>query len=129
MFIQTSYHQQTPRHAPLPVGPRESCFEMHQRISPVVLLTGTPRARLSVFETVDAGKLMRELSRCAIDGVRIRGMLCELGALTPRSRNTLNCFLRNGGLRLFQKSQGGGSVMHRFAWYELQRYLGLRWER
>jgi len=104
-------------------------FELYQRISPVVILSGN-KGRWAVFEAQSSTLIMRELSRCGQEGIRIRGMMCELGALHPRSLRTLNCFLRiSGGLRLFAKSTSYGSIMHRFAWYEFQTYLSLRWVR
>jgi hypothetical protein len=126
MFIQ----QHNPRTAVQPIRlPGESTFELYLRIDPVVIISGN-KGRWHAFEAESAGHLMRELHRLGEEGIRIRGVLCELGVLSVRSRDALNCFLRHGpGLRLFKKGEARGAKYNRFAWYELQRYLGFRWVR
>jgi len=110
--------------------PGESTYELYLRLnSPVVIISGN-KGRWHAFEAVSAGHLMAELHRLGVEGIRVRGMLCELGALSVRSRNALNCFLRQGpGLRLFKKGEARGAKYNRFAWYEFQQYLAFRWVR
>ena len=101
---------------------------MYARIDKVVVISGT-RRQWSIFETASAQRLMREFERCGEEGVHIRGVLCELGLLHPRSLSALNCLLRHGpGLRLFGKHHGR-TFRHRFGWYALQDYLAMRWVR
>jgi len=126
MFIQQTNPYQRPAEQPTRL-PGESMFELYLRIDPVVILSGN-KGRWAVFEAKNAATLMREFARCGREDVRIRGVVCNLGALHPRSLRALNCFLRHsGGLRLFAKSTKYGNIAHRFAWYEFQQYLGLRW--
>lgn len=109
--------------------PGESTFELYHRIDPVIIISGN-KGQWHAFESVSALTLMRELHRLGEEGIRVRGMLSDLGALSVRSRNALNCFLRQGhGLHLFKKGEARGAKYNRFAWYEFQQYLAFRWVR
>ena len=129
MFIQQT--NPTQRTAVQPIRlPGESTFELYQRLdSPVVIISGN-KGRWHAFEAISAAHLMRELHRLGVEGIRVRGMLSDLGALSVRSRNALNCFLRVGpGLSLFMRGEARGAKYNRFAWMDFQRYLGFRWVR
>ena len=102
-------------------------FELYYRMTPVVILSGN-KGRWDVFETANAHTLMREFQRLGEERVRIRGVISSVGILHPRSLNALNCFLRHGeGLRFFKRGETRGAKYHRFAWYDFQKYLALRW--
>ncbi len=102
-------------------------FELHLRTESVVILTER-KGGWDVFESVDAGRLFRELIRCGREKIRVRGMVCERGALDHRSLQTLNCFLRhNPRLAAFANVSAFNGTLHRHSWTEFQRFLGLRW--
>jgi hypothetical protein len=124
MFIPAK----TRRPEALTAGPGDTTFEMYLRTESVVLITGEG-SHWDVFESVHAGRIMRELRRCGRDGVRVRGIVCERGALSLRSIRALNCFLRhNPNFQAFRRvhRDGGVAIDHRFAWRDFQEFLGLQ---
>ncbi len=75
------------------------------------------RPRLEVWETNSATKLLRKLRELGRDRVQICGMISEHGALSVSSIRALNAYLTHHGAR----------GTHRFAWYDLQRDVALKW--
>lgn len=106
--------------------PSESTFELYQRIAPVAILYGGgPRFFVSEFQA--SNRLLKELWRLGRKKIDVRGMISTCGALDRASVRALNCYLQHcyGQKSLAQVR----CKCHRFAWYELQREIALRWVR
>lgn len=100
-------------------------FEMHFRQESVVLMLGDEPVR-EVFETNSANRLMRKISECGRDGVRIRAIMTADGLADRRSINALNVFLRHSrGLQFFARC-AQMPWQSRYGWREFRRFIGLR---
>ena len=96
-------------------------------IPSVVVLYGVGR-NWHADEHNHAGRLMRQLEHFAREGIAVRGMICERGALTRSSIRALNCYLRHvGTLRRFREVAYPFGGNNRHGWAEFQRHVGLVW--